>query len=304
MSDAYNGLSKATIGLGIGGGLATNIVGGLLSHWSQNKMLEKQQKFVEKENAIMRDREDTAIRRQMNDMIAAGINPMLAGMQGGATAQQGGLIGLQSGVDWIGALNSANDTIQGAMANANEMMKTPSQIAKTKAEAAKIGEEITRLIELTPIEKETMYQNLNNMEAEELLTWQQLLTEENRTRNVYEDTLLKIAQTELTNEQKRLTGNQIKDLFNKFEDRNWYNLYKRFNDAVADVRASDLTAQQRRNAELEMYEIINRTEKYDHDMVMDELRYALEKVISDRALVGEIMGKITEGMVKGATGSK
>lgn len=304
MSDNYNGLSKATIGLGIGGGLATNIVGGLLSHWSQNKMLEKQQKFVEKENAIMREREDNAIRRQMNDMIAAGINPMLAGMQGGAAAQQGGLIGLQSGVDWIGALNSANDTIQGAMANANEMMKTPSQIAKTKAEAAKIGEEITRLIELTPIEKETMYQNLNNMEAEELLTWQQLLTEENRTRNVYEDTLLKIAQTELTNEQRRLTGNQIKDLFNKFEDRNWYNLYKRFSDAVADVRASDLTAQQRRNAELEMYEIINRTEKYDHDMVMDELRYALEKVISDRALVGEIMGKITEGMVKGATGKK
>lgn len=304
MSDNYNGLSKATIGLGIGGGLATNIVGGLLSHWSQNKMLEKQQKFIEKENAIMREREDNAIRRQMNDMIAAGINPMLAGMQGGAAAQQGGLIGLQSGVDWIGALNSANDTIQGAMANANEMMKTPSQIAKTKAEAAKIGEEITRLIELTPIEKETMYQNLNNMEAEELLTWQQLLTEENRTRNVYEDTLLKIAQTELTNEQRRLTGNQIKDLFNKFEDRNWYNLYKRFSDAVADVRASDLTAQQRRNAELEMYEIINRTEKYDHDMVMDELRYALEKVISDRALVGEIMGKITEGMVKGATGKK
>lgn len=304
MSDNYNGLSKATIGLGIGGGLATNIVGGLLSHWSQNKMLEKQQKFVEKENEIMREREDNAIRRQMSDMIAAGINPMLAGMQGGATAQQGGLIGLQSGVDWIGALNSANDTIQGAMANANEMMKTPSQIAKTKAEAAKIGEEITRLIELTPIEKETMYQNLNNMTAEELLTWQQLLTEENRTKNVYEDTLLKVAQTELTNEQRRLTGNQIKDLFNKFEDRNWYNLYKRFNDAVADVRASDLTAQQRRNAELEMYEIINRTEKYDHDMVMDELRYALEKVISDRALVGEIMGKITEGMVKGATGKK
>lgn len=302
MSDNYNGLSKATIGLGIGGGLATSIAGGLLSHWSQSKMLEKQQEFISRENQIMREREDNAIRRQVSDMIAAGINPMLAGMQGGATAQQGGMIGLQSGVDWIGALNSANDTIQGSVANANEMMKTPSQIAKTKAEAAKIGEEVKRLIKLTPIEEETMYQNLNNMSAEELLIWQQVLTETNRTENVYQDTMLKIAQTELTNEQRRLTGNQIKDLFNKFEDRNWYNLYKRFEDAVADVRASDLTAQQRRNAELQMYEIINRTEKYDHDMVMDELRYSLEKIISDRALVGEIMGKITEGMVRGASG--
>lgn len=302
MSDNYNGLTKATIGLGIGGGLATNIVGGLLSHWSQNKMLEKQQKFIEKENAIMREREDTAIRRQMNDMIASGINPMLAGMQGGAGTQQGGMIGLQSGVDWIGALNSANDTVQGSLANANEMVKTPSQVAKTKAEALKIGEEVKKLIKLTPIEEETMYQNLNNMSAEELLTWQQVLTETNRTENVYNDTLLKIAQTELTETENRLTGKQITDLMNKFADRDWYNLYMRFNDAVANVRASDLTAQQRRNAELEMYEIINRTEKYDHDMVMDELRYALEKVISDRKLVNDILGSITEGLARGASG--
>lgn len=302
MSDNYNGLSKATIGLGIGGGLATSIAGGLLSHWSQSKMLEKQQDFISKENQIMREREDTAIRRQMNDMIAAGINPMLAGMQGGAPAQQGGMVGLQSGVDWIGALNSANDTMQGAVANANEMLKTPSQIAKTKAEALKIGEEVKRLIKLTPIEEETMYQNLNNMSAEELLIWQQILTETNRTENVYQDTLLKIAQTELTQTQNRLTGKQITDLINKFADREWYNLYQRFNDAVANVRSSDLTAQQRRNAELEMYEIITRTEKYDHDMVMDELRYALEKVISDRKLVNDILGSISEGLARGASG--
>lgn len=302
MSDNYSGLTKATIGLGIGGGLATNLVGGLLSHWSQSKMLEKQQEFISKENQIMREREDNAIRRQVNDMIAAGINPMLAGMQGGAATQQGGMVGLQSGVDWIGALNSANDTIQGSLANANEMMKTPSQVAKTKAEALKIGEEVKKLIKLTPIEEETMYQNLNNMSAEELLIWQQVLTETNRTENVYQDTMLKIAQTELTEEERRLTGKQITDLMNKFADRDWYNLYKRFEDAMADVRASDLTAQQRRNAELEMYEIINRTEKYDHDMVMNELRYSLEKVISDRKLVNDILGSISEGIARGASG--
>lgn len=302
MSDNYNGLSKATIGLGIGGGLATNLVGGLLSHWSQSKMLQKQQDFISKENQIMREREDNAIRRQMSDMIAAGINPMLAGMQGGAPAQQGGMVGLQSGVDWIGALNSANDTIQGSMANANEMLKTPSQVAKTKAEALKIGEEVKKLVKLTPIEEETMYQNLNNMSAEELLIWQQVLTETNRTENVYQDTLLKIAQTELTEEEQRLTGKQITDLMNKFADRDWYNLYKRFEDAVADVRASDLTAQQRRNAELEMYEIITKTEKYEHDMVMEELRYALEKVISDRKIVADILGSISEGITRGASG--
>lgn len=302
MSDNYNGLTKATIGLGIGGGLATNIVGGLLSHWSQSKMLQKQQDFISRENQIMREREDNAIRRQVNDMIASGINPMLAGMQGGAGAQQGGMVGLQSGVDWIGALNSANDTIQGSLANANEMMKTPSQIAKTKAEAAKLGEEVMKIVKLTPIEEEIMYQNLANMSNEELLLWRQVITETNRSENVYQDTLLKIAQTELTEEEQRLTGKQITDLMNKFADRDWYNLYKRFEDAVADVRASDLTAQQRRNAELQMYEIITRTEKYDHDMVMDELRYALEKVISDRKLVGEIMGKIAEGVTRGASG--
>lgn len=302
MSDNYNGLTKATIGLGIGGGLATNIVGGLLSHWSQSKMLQKQQDFISRENQIMREREDNAIRRQVSDMIASGINPMLAGMQGGAGAQQGGMVGLQSGVDWIGALNSANDTIQGSLANANEMMKTPSQIAKTKAEAAKLGEEVMKIVKLTPIEEEIMYQNLANMSNEELLLWRQVITETNRSENVYQDTLLKIAQTELTEEEQRLTGKQITDLMNKFADRDWYNLYKRFEDAVADVRASDLTAQQRRNAELQMYEIITRTEKYDHDMVMDELRYALEKVISDRKLVGEIMGKIAEGVTRGASG--
>lgn len=64
------------------GGLASNIVGGFVQNQQQAKLARRQEKFQER----MRD---TAYQAAVKDMRAAGLNPMLAYSQGGASTPSG-----------------------------------------------------------------------------------------------------------------------------------------------------------------------------------------------------------------------
>lgn len=56
------------------------------------EMWQTQNEIQQRENEIMREREDNAIVRRMNDLSNAGINPLLAGNIGGASAMAGNVM--------------------------------------------------------------------------------------------------------------------------------------------------------------------------------------------------------------------
>lgn len=65
-----------------------NVVGGIIDTISTAVTNRKNREFAEKENAILRAREDNAVQRRQQDLKKAGINPILAG-QDPAQAQLG-----------------------------------------------------------------------------------------------------------------------------------------------------------------------------------------------------------------------
>lgn len=292
------------------GNVATGLIGGIgglilgerarqdQNYWNYLQLEDAREKTEEQWR-----RDDTAWRRGRTDMLAAGINPLYNNAQPVSVSNAVGFSPNYS--DMSGYFNSGLDAANTAISNAINTATSAKEIEKKGAEIEKLSADIEKIFSEIGVNDATIDQirrNIRNMEAEEALIWQQFLTEIERTDNVKKDTLLKIAQEELTWEQKRLTANQVLDLKNKFADREWYNLYKRFDDAVKSVRESDLTAQQRRNAELSMYNIILEQDKFEHQKVMDELEFSLKKIGVDRAIIGDIMGKVAEGLSKGASG--
>lgn len=293
------GLNAAT---GVIGGLGGLILGERArndqNYW--NKVQIEDARKVTEENWR---RDDTAWQRGRTDMLSAGINPLYNNAQ--PVSVSNGVVGNANFSDMSGYFNAGMDSANTAISNAINTATSAKEIEKKGAEIEKLEADIEKIFSDVGVNDATIDQirrNIRNMEAEEALIWQQFLTEIERTENVKKDTLLKIAQEELTWENKRLTANQVLDLKNKFADREWYNLYKRFDDAVKSYRESELTAQNRRNAELTMYNILLEQDKFDHQKIMDELEYGLKKAGLDRAIIGDIMGKVAEGFSRGASG--
>jgi uncharacterized protein YneF (UPF0154 family) len=117
------------------GGIAGKVVGGLFS----SKQASKQMKFQERMSS-------TSYQRAMEDMKAAGLNPILAGKFGGASTPQGAMA-------TMGDIDIPSD-----MATAKGMEKTDADILKTQQEVhnleagKKLTEEQTRQVSET-IEK-------------------------------------------------------------------------------------------------------------------------------------------------------
>lgn len=293
------GINTAT---GLIGGIGGLILGERArqdqNNWNYMQLEDARQKTEEQWR-----RDDTAWRRGRTDMLSAGINPLYNNAQPVSVSNAMGFSPSYS--DMSGYFNSGVDAANTAISNAINTAVSAKEIEKKGAEIEKLSADVEKIFSEIGVNDATIDQirrNIRNMEAEEALIWQQFLTEIERTDNVKKDTLLKIAQEELVWEEKRLTANQVLDLKNKFADREWYNLYKRFDDAVKSVRESDLTAQQRRNAELTMYNIILEQDKFEHQKIMDELEYNLKKIGLDRQVIGDIMGKVAEGFSRGVSG--
>lgn len=146
--------------------------------------------WQKEENEIMRQREDTAVQRRAEDLEAAGINPILAGL-GGASAQPGNIISaipaqngsamqnIFQGLD-LSAITGMNNTISNTIAGA-EAQKTTREgqkaqkemtIEQIKTQRSQLREEIhknrvqneTKLAEIQVIREK----NLAEIEKNEL----------------------------------------------------------------------------------------------------------------------------------------
>lgn len=181
-------------------GLATGIGGNIWNSLEQQKFLDQQQQFISNENRIMREREDNAIQRRMEDLAKSGINPLLAGSQP-ASANIGGMPSLQSGIDTSGNFNMMNDALNNAYARDIEMSYLTMAEKKLPLEMRQM------LADAKLTEDEEMYakQYFKNQVRKETATWYNLLKQAGLyDQNVQES----LARTLLIGEQENLAKAQ------------------------------------------------------------------------------------------------
>jgi hypothetical protein len=115
-----------------GVGAAMGAVGSYLGGQSANKA---NQQMAQQQMAFQSDMSGTAYQRSTKDLIAAGLNPMLAYTQGGASTPQGATATMENVVG--NATNSAFQSAQMAQAVRNQQAQiqlTGAQIDNTQAQ--------------------------------------------------------------------------------------------------------------------------------------------------------------------------
>lgn len=109
-----------------------SIAGGLIGSGGQDRTNAANAALAQKQMDFQREMSSTAYQRSTADMRAAGINPMLAFMQGGASTPQGTMATMQNPEAALGA--SVGDAGASAIASARSMkeMQLLDQQVKTQ----------------------------------------------------------------------------------------------------------------------------------------------------------------------------
>ncbi len=158
------------------GGAALSFIGGERRNKAQEELSSAQMAF-------QREMSDTAYQRQVKDLKAAGINPMLSAKLGGASTPMGSQAILQDTIS--PAVQQFNQT---RLASAQEAQYeaqtglTQTQEKQVVAATEKIYEEIKNI----PTEGERLRQAVFQLAAQENLYRQQSYTEQERQRMIAE----------------------------------------------------------------------------------------------------------------------
>ena len=158
-------------------GAIASIGGSVLGGLGQRRT-NKQQIALAREQMDFQERmSSTAWQRGVEDMKAAGINPMLAVSQGGASSPQGAMANLQNPEQFIPA----------GISTALDAYKAQSQVALQDAQATKLDEEVSKVRE--EVKNLKVIRSLNEQQTEQAialtskihaqaeLTWRQAATE-------------------------------------------------------------------------------------------------------------------------------
>lgn len=112
----------------LGEGLITGLTGAALSYYGAKEANKLNLKIAREQMGFQERMSNTAYQRAMQDMRAAGLNPMLAFSQGGASAPSGASATMQN--ELAGAVSSAADLRRASA----EMRNLEQQNKKLKAE--------------------------------------------------------------------------------------------------------------------------------------------------------------------------
>jgi len=144
-----------------GGGLAGNLISSGINFFSARDTNKKAKKLAREQMAFQERMSNTQYQRAVKDLKAAGLNPMLAYMQGGASSPSGAQPSLKTpGVDPTGvstAKNLASQVTQRALQNVNikqqnELLREQTRAAGGQADQAQAtGAMYRRYPELMPM---------------------------------------------------------------------------------------------------------------------------------------------------------
>lgn len=149
-------------------------IGAAATAYSANKSAQS----VNKQIKFQKDMSDTAIQRQVQDMRAAGINPILAGKYGGASTPSGAMYQHPDMGQSMAAL--ANTAIQSQQTQANitkieqEVSNLKTTQGWTETQIRKASIEIGKLeTEIEMLRTQTAGQNIENMRNQMILDYYQ-----------------------------------------------------------------------------------------------------------------------------------
>lgn len=230
------------------------------------------------QNAIMRAREDNAIQRRANDLQAAGINPLLAGLQG-ASAQQGGLVMQQAPIadTSIGSRFASNmiDILNNFGAREQERRRrTTESIHEVGRQTQGLTGQLIEIVK-TKEELNLLKAQYNNLNADTKKKFEEII----KIQKEVEEKTVNISKTKVDTEyiKEMITSEPLKRALLKAQTREHYENIKMFQQKILNMK------------EERVNEVIRQTELLQKIEIDKELKTKIQKEVEILMIQGDIM---------------
>lgn len=203
------------------------------------------------QNEINRAREDTAIQRRQTDLLAAGINPMLAGMQGAQAAPMSAAMATAPIIDT--GLGSRHAQIQSSIW-ANAMQELRDSI-KSGAETSNTITDLIDKLKTTEQERRLLKQQQKHLDADTKKIFSDIIVNQAKVEEITDQITTNAINRKLTEEL--ITTEPIKRALIQAETKTEYQKIKEIQEKIKNL------GQERKNAIAKEMETISKTNLTD-----------------------------------------